>query len=296
MALGILLSGLAAFPLSAETFEGCSWAGPDLDWVLGRTLPSVDLVGHLGTEVIDFLLEAGAPISFISRAAQDPEVRFQRSEPTTVEELLDDVIAQTPGYRLDVVSGRVVIYPFDEGYDALVDLGKFREAKRAAAVILLYRELRLKIPNLHSLRPVLRGPLAGIWGDLISVGGTRTVAEHLTSLVVGSPSATFVIHAPADGWRNFGLKWANLIEELLIVAPKKVEVGTAFQVVPRVNLADGTPVTLIGSGCGVRFETDESVLKIDPGGSAVAITKGTVGIQAKYEGKAAYVEVEVGDG
>jgi hypothetical protein len=158
-------------------------------------------------------------------------------------------------------------------------------------------ELRSKSPQLRGLRlPTLRGPFAGLYGDLISVEGPRTVVEHLVSLVAGSPSATFVVRAAADSSMEFGLLWADVIEDLLLEAPRKVEIGTEFQVVPRVILADGTPVTLIGPGCGVDYQsTDESILTIDSGGHALAIGKGRVGIVGKYDGKAAYVEVEVSD-
>lgn len=294
LALGILLCGMAASPVRAEAFEGCSWAGPDPEWALDRTLPTVDLVGSLGfREVIDLLHDSGSPISFISMAAKDPDVRFQRSETTTIRELLDEVMAQTPSYRLDVVSGKLVIYPLDDGYDALVEIGESREEKRVSALFSILTELRSKSPVLRDLRlPTLR-PFGGIYQDLISVGGVRTVVEHLVSLIAGSPSATFVIRRRADSSMEFSLMWADVIEDLLLEAPKKVEVGTEFQVVPRVILADGTSATLIGSGCGVEYETNESLLKVDPGGSAVAFTKGTVGIQAKYEAKSAYVKVEV---
>ena len=298
VALGILLCGLAALPLGAETFEGCSWAGPDLEWALDRILLPVDLVGSFGSrEVIDLLHDSGAPISFISRVAKDPEVRFQRSEATTVRELLEEVMAKTPGYRFDVISGKLVIYPSDDGYDTLVEIGDPREAKRASALFSVLRELRSKNSVLRSLRlPGLTGPFGGIYSDMISVGGARTVIEHLVSLVAGSPSTAFWIHNRADGSMEFGLLWADVIEDLLLEAPKKVEVGKEFQVVPRVILVDGTPVTLIGPGCGVDYQsTDESILTIDSGGHALAIGKGRVGIVGKYDGKAAYVEVEVSD-
>ncbi len=294
--LGILLCGMAASPLHAETFEGCSWTGPDPDWIFDRTLPAVDLVGTLGSEVIGFLHDAGTPVSFISATAKPPEVRIQSSEPTTIRELLDEVTTQTPGYQLDVVDGKLVIYPLGEGYDALVDLGNPREIKRVSALFSVIRELRSKSLVLRGLRlPTLR-PFGGLYGDLISVGGARTVVEHLASLVAGSPSATFLMLAGADGSMDFGLMWADVIEDLLLVVPEKVEVREEFQVIPRVIIAGGTPVTLIGLGCGVDYEsTDESILKIDRSGRAVAITKGAGGVQAKYEAQVAYAKIEVTD-
>jgi hypothetical protein len=292
-AIGILACGMATSLVRAETFAGCSWAGPDLDWALDMTLPTVDLAGSLGSEVIDLLLDAGVPISFISGTTEDPDVSFQRSEPTTVRELLGWVMAQTPGYRLEVVNGKFVIYPQDYRFDEFVRIGDSREARRAMALFPVLRELRSKSPVLHSLGLPTLKPWAGIYRDSISVGGGRTVVEHLVSLVAGSHSATFVIRAWANSPMEVGLMWADVIEDLLLVAPKKVEVGAEFQVVPRIILADGTPVTLIGLGCGVDFKSiDESVLTVDRG-RAIAITKGTAGIQAKYEAKSAYVEIEV---
>ncbi len=296
LVLGVLLGGIGATSLlHAETVGDCSWPGPDPDWILDRPLPRVDVVGPLGSrEVLDLLLDSGASISLISGAGKDPDVRFQRLESTTVRELLDEMIAQTPGYRLDVVGGKLVIYPYDSGYDAFVEIGDYRKVKRVAALGEVLRELRSKSPVLSGLQlPTLR-PFGG-YGDLISVGGVRTVVEHLVSLVAGSPSASCVILPRADGSMQFSLVLAKVIDDFLLEAPKKVKVGAEFQVVPRVFLVDGTPVTLIGSGCGVRLKSDESLLKIDQGGRAVAIANGTGWIQATYAKKTRHVKIEVGD-
>jgi hypothetical protein len=261
MALAIALGGLAAIPLLAETAEGCSWTGPDLDSVLDTTLPRVDLEGSLGSEVIEFLHEAGAPISFISGTAEDPEVRFRHPAGATIRDLLEDVMAQAPGYRLGVVDGKLVIYPFGEGYDELVDLGDPYKAKRASALVSVLRELRSKSPPIIGLRLPTFKSLAGAYGDLISVGGVRSVVEHLVSLAAGRPYLTFLIVRRTDGSMDSSLGWAEMIKELLIEAPDKVAIGTEFQVVPRVILADGTAVTLIGTACGV-----ESEQRFDPEG------------------------------
>ena len=294
--LGILLCGMSAtVPVPAETFEGCSWAGPEPELILDRTLPAVDLMGSLGSEVIDFLHGVGAPVAFISRAAEDPDVRFQRSGATTIRELIDEVLAQAPGYRLGVVGRKLVIYPIDEGFGALVTLGEPREVRRVDALLDLVHELGLRSPVLGDLwGPTLR-PFGTVCSDLISVGGPRTVVEHLVTLVVGRPTLTFVIYGHPYGGRKFSLRTADLIKEFLLEAPKRVEVGEEFQVVPRIVLADGKPVTLIGSECWVYYQSlDESILKIDDGGRVIAIAEGTGGIFGKYEDAAgASVDVEV---
>jgi hypothetical protein len=295
VALTSLLLWVSAIPLPAETFEGCSWTGPDLDWVLERTLPALDVEGSLSSDVVEFLHRAGVPISFISRSAEDPEVRFQHPEGATVRDLLEDVLVQAPGYRLDVVNGKPVIYPISEGYDALIDLGDPYQAKRASALLSVLPELRSKSPALSSLRLPTFKWLTG-YGDLIVVGGVRTVVEHLVSLVAGRPSFALLILRRADGLMDSGLSKVDIIRDFFLEAPKKVKIGAKFQAVPRVVLADGSLVTLIGSGCGVEYESPaESILKVNRGGLAVATAKGTSLVQAKYEGIAVYAEIEVTD-
>ncbi len=297
LALGVMLCGVGAIsPLRAETVGDCSWAGPDPDWILDRPLPAVDLVGSLGSEFIDLLYEAKAPIAFISMATEDPEVRFQRSEATTVRDLLDEVLAQTPGYRLEVVGGKLVIYPFEGGFDALVDLGNPREETREAAWFSVSRELSSKVPELHDFRAIHGRRSGGSWIDEISVGGARTVVEHLVSLAAGSPSVTFLMVPGRTGAMRLYLTWIQVIEDILPEAPGKVKVGEVFQVVPRVILAGGTPVTLIGPGCGVEYHnSDESILKIDQTGRAVAVGKGSDGFSAFYQATGVFVDVEVTD-
>ena len=118
-------------PLFAESVEGCSWNEPAPNWVLDRTLSEIDLAGSVGAEVIPFLHEAGVPISFISMADDEPEVRIRHAGIISIRELLENVLAQTPDYRLEIVSGKLVIYPFEGDFDMLVDLGEQREVYRA---------------------------------------------------------------------------------------------------------------------------------------------------------------------
>ena len=290
-----VLFGTSTPALCEDTFEGCSWTGPGLDWTLNRTLPPVDLAGPFSSAVVMRLHEFGVPISFFSETAKDPDVRFQRSEPTTVRELLDEVMPQIPDYRLELVSGKLVIYPLDSGYDAPVDLGDTRDSKRAAVLFWVLRELRSKSPKLHGVElPTLRGPFGGFYGTLVSVGGVRTVAEHLVSLVARSPSVSFVIFPGMEDSLESGFLWADVIDDFFLETPEKVEAGRSFQVTPRLTLVDGTSVTLIGSGCGVYFDSnDESIIAIDQGGRATATGKGTAWLQAKYEGSIRNVEIRV---
>ena len=176
----LLVSMALVRPLFAESVEGCSWNEPVPSWALDRTLSEIDLAGPVGAEVIPFLHEAGVPISFISMADDEPEVRIRHTGTISIRELLEDVLAQAPDYRLEIVSGKLVIYPF-EGFDALVDLGNLHETTRADAWITVFRGLRSKTRELREIRTVLRGPFYGLWDDLISVGGVRSAIEHLVS-------------------------------------------------------------------------------------------------------------------
>ena len=304
--LAMLLSMLAAMPLCAENLEGCSWTVPDSDWTLDRVLPEVDLAGTLESDVIPLLYREGVPISFIARSARDPEVHVRRSGPMTVRELLDEVMVETPGYRLEDVGGKLVIYPSGEGFDSLVDLGEVREAMRAAAWVTVIRRFDSASPHLRGLRTSFRGSYLSSgafdrssdnnpWNDSISFGGVRRAVEHLVSLIAGSPSAAFTIAADDEGRRRFDLRSADTVVNLLLEAPRRVAVGEEFRVYPRAILAGGTEVTLIGSGCGVAYQTSDDAIRIDEEGRAVASAEGTSGIFAFYEEKGVFAEIEVKD-
>lgn len=253
-----LLQIVAALPLRAEPVNDCSWAGPDLTWVLERPLPAIDVVGSLGSdEILGLLHDAGAPISFIAGVTEDPEVHFQRSVPFTVRYLLDEIMAQTPGYRLDVISGKVVIYPSEARYDQIVEMDPKRVKKRFSAFFTVLEGLGLKSSLFHENRlPSRRGEL-GYQGDEVSVGGSRSVVEHLLSLVAGTPSGNIVIKPREDGLMTLAFWWADLIESFLIEVPERIDVGKAFQILPRLTLVDGTTVELTGGGCGIRYQTTE---------------------------------------
>ena len=111
--LSMLLCMTGATPLYAES-KDCGWTETDPAWALERVLTEVDLAGTLESAVIPPLYREGVPISFIARSAPDPEIRVRSLVPTTVGELLEELLAQTPGYRLEDVSGRLVIYPSGE--------------------------------------------------------------------------------------------------------------------------------------------------------------------------------------
>ena len=303
-ALALLLSMVAAMPLCAENLEGCSWTVPDSDWTLDRVLPEVDLAGTLESDVIPLLYREGVPISFIARSARDPEVHVRRSGPMTVRELLEEVMAQTPGYRLEDVSGKLVIYPWGDGYDALVDLGEEREAKRPSAWMDVTQKLESSIPELGQLRTVFRGSSVSSvvvadnnpWNDPpISIGGVRRAVEHLVSLIAGSPNSAFTIVAGRGEWRNFDFRWVDVVVDLQLEHPLRVAVGEEFQVYPRVLLADGSQVTLIGPECGVAYQIHDGHIQIDKDGRAVAISKGKSGLFVAYQANAVSVGIEVTD-
>ncbi len=292
-AMVVLLHLIPMAPVHAEAIGDCSWTGPEPEWILDRPLPAVDLTGSLVPEVIKYLHAAGAPISAISRAEEDSEIRIQRPPGMTIRELLDEVMRQAPGYRLETVSGRLVIYPSGGAYDAVIELGEVREVKRAGAQISVVRELRSRSSPLPGLGTVLRGPFFGT-GDLIPFGGTRSVVEHLVSVTAGSPSIAFAVAPSRDGKMYFSLLRADVIEDFLLEVPEKVEVGEEFQAVPRVILTSGETVTLLGPECGVEYHsTDEAILKVDRRGHAVAVGAGRDGIYAIYEAIRIYAKVEV---
>ena len=301
MTLAVLISfffaawTLQAETLRPETFEGCSWPGPKPNWALDRTLQGLDSARSLShVEMIRLLHDAGASVSFISEQDANTEVSLEFYEPVTARELLDEMLTRNPDFRLGVFSNRLLIYPSRQDYDTVVEIGITREVKRIIGLSEVLRDLRAKSPVLSGLRlPTLRR-LGTFYGDFIYIGGVQTVAEHLVSLVAGRPSANFVIFPGTEGTMQFSLMNADIVEEFFLEIPDKVSVRDEFQVVPRLTLVDGTSVTLIGSGCGVYFDSnDESIIAIDQGGRATATGKGTAWLQAKYEGSIRNVEIRV---
>lgn len=206
-AITAIFCAMAIASMHGETPSECSWRGPEPDRLLARALPRVQVVGSLGSDIVGLLHESGIPISFISQsnstnANEGPEVRIERQGATSVRELLEMAMNQNPAYRFSAVSGKLVIYPRDERYDELVEIGEVHEATRASALSSVLSGLRSKRPELRGLElPTLRGPFLGLYGDKISIGGARAVVEHLTSLIADRPSAAFVIFMGEGGSR-----------------------------------------------------------------------------------------------
>ena len=92
-----------------------------------------------------------------------------------------------------------------------------------------------------------------------------------------------------------GLLWVQVVEDLLLEAPKKVTVGEEVQLVLRVIIKGGKQVTLIGSGCGVTYQSVDDSIQIDDEGRAVAVAKGMSGIVAFYEGKGTSAKIQVSE-
>ena len=302
----ILLSGMIVVPrLAAETFKGCNWAGLDPNRTLDRALFEIDLKGSLGSDLISFLHEVGVPISFISMADDEPKVRIRHTGTISIRELLEDVLTQAPGYRLEIVSSKLVLYPLNEDFDMLVDLGELREANRVAAWLSTIRTFDSTSAGLSGLRTAFSGSALVVddtshapsdnnpWEDQISIGGVRPAIEHLVSLIAGSPSAAFMIGARSEGWRNFSLTLADVVADLLLEAPERVKVGDEIELYPRIILNGGEQVTLIGTECGVAYQSVDDSIQIDERGRAVAIAKGSSGIYAFYEGKGVFAEFQV---
>lgn len=121
---------------------------------------------------------------------------------------------------------RVVVYPASEGYDMIVEVRSEAGIKRAKAFQDVIRVLKVKAPVLHNLRTVFLGGGFGgtIYGDIVEIGGARSVIEHLVSLVHSRPSATFQIIA-GKGYLNFDYDRVPLFKKIDVLVPPFVAVG-----------------------------------------------------------------------
>jgi hypothetical protein len=281
---------------TGEQSSGCSWNGPSPEWVLARHLPVGKVTGSLSADVIPFMRHSGVPISFIINEASGASIQLKIDAKTTTRDVLEEIVRQLPGYRYAVVSKSVVVYPREQEYDAPVELSALRGVTRTRALLSLIRELRVRVSSLKILDlPTLKG--AGhrtLYGDTVEVGGSRTVVEHLVSLIQKRPSIVFSVLPEQDGHLGFGFFSVPLVQKVIVETPSTVTLGETFQAITKAILSDGSVVPLEGPECYVEYEASgHGELEIDDVGHIVAIKKGISGVAIRYENKSDLVKVEV---
>lgn len=306
LGLAMLLSVLDV--AGAQPSPGCRWNGPPAEWVLARHPPTGAVSGTLAAQIVPFLQRNGIPVCFVSTSAGDERVQLEVGPATTLQDVLEEIVRQAPGYKHAAVNGRVVLYPKGEMYDAPVDLGQMRSMTRAAAYFFVLGELRSKTKALQNVFPSLRsegarsepdrGEGAGgdkmPYGDTIEVGGSRSIVEHLVSLVQKRPQKAFRVDPAERGKVYFEFVAVDLIAALDLHLPRSVTVGESFEVGVSGTLQDGTAVSLVGPDCEVSYGThDPQVVEIDNLGRAIARKKGVGTVIAKYESKSATAQVKV---
>lgn len=296
LSLSILQFGVAS-SWSEQPISTCKWSGPSTQSLLSRRLPLGEMAGQLGSKIVPFLRSQGIPISFISKATGDSRVHIVLGDAATTREVLDEIARQVSGYRYGVFDDRLVLYPEGEGYDVLVEMKPEDEVKRIKALQDLLHTLKAKAPAVQSIHmPTLRGGGLGgtIYGDSVEVGGTRSVIEHLASLIQNRPSTTFNVLVADDGHLYFDFDTVPLLQKLDVLAPSAVDQGSEFNVEVKGTLPDGTVISPGGPECYVKYGvTDDRVLTIDKLGRVVARQEGVATIFVQYEGKSAQVDVQV---
>ncbi len=274
--------------------SGCSWSGPSVESFLAQHPPITAKEGTLVAVVAAFQ-RAGLPVCLVAKRGNQ-QVRLA-SEPT-LEEVLKGLVSQAPGYQFRSVDGRLVIYPQGQAFDTPVDLGPLQRMTRAAAYMTVLHRLSLKVKDLAELRSGISNEGAG-WGklsysDTIEVGGSRTVIEHLMSLVQKRPALAFDV--TIDGMRlRYEFVDTPLLTRLELHLPPTVKVGETFPVEVMAKLVDGATAPLSGPECWVGYATSNPEgLEIDDAGIVTARRKGTFKIYVNYQHvPAVYADVTV---
>jgi hypothetical protein len=296
--LFLVVFQIAAIRANGEpSAQGCRWSGPTADWVLSRRLPATEISGLVGSVVVlSFVQSHGLPVSFISRATGDTSVRLKISSGTTLRELLEETIQQAPGYRYGIFNDKIVVYPAGEAYDTPVSVATQLGVRRGMAIHDLLHALKGQTAALQNLdMHIMRGMgKATIYGDVVDIGGTHSIVEHLVSLIQKRPSATFQMILTPKRHLYYDFYRVPLVENLAVVAPSRVQVGETFASISKGTLSDGTAVLLEGPECYVKYVvTGDGVLTIDDLGRVVAQKKGSATIVAEYEDKFAQANVQV---
>jgi hypothetical protein len=284
----------------AQPSSDCEWKGLPIERVLARHPPAGAITGSLGSDVTPFLQAHGVPVSFVSAANGEADIRIEVGPATTVRGVLGEIERQAPKYHYRAVDGRVVIYPRDEAYDVVVDLGPLQKITRAGAYLFVLgalrdRDLRQKATVLSELDLILKGagPGGSPLADEVEVGGRRSVIEHLVSLIRQRPSIAFKI-VTNNGKSYFSIVRVDLVKEINVQAPAAVVVGDTFVLRVTGTLDDGTIVPLSGPWCGVTYSVSApGVVDIDGDGRAVARKNGAAILFAHYEHHMASAEVHI---
>jgi hypothetical protein len=272
---------------SAQPANGCPWSDPPVETLLVRHPPPGEIAGTLAAAIVPFLQRGGVPVCFVSIRGRDEQVRLVLRPAATMQEVLREIVRKAPRYQFRGIEGRLVLYPQGESYDMTVDLGPRQTMTRAAAYFYVLGSLRRKINELEGLRTGIRNEGAGwgkqSFGDAIEVGGSRSVIEHLVSLVQKRPSKAFnlVTDGPSLYYQFVEL---HLLTALELHVPSTVKVGETFQVEVAGKLVDGTVVSLVGPECWVAYGTsDRDALEIDDSGRTMARKRGIWTVYANYQ-------------
>jgi hypothetical protein len=162
--------------------------------VLARPVSSEGLVG-LPIEIVTWLHgEHRLPISFIE-ADRDRRVDLG-SQPMTTEKVLEKVVSANPAYRWGVVQDRLMLYPRDKKYDALVAGIDIRDLKRPDAANRLFEVLRRGVPGFgdYSGAFLLGVADAPEYTQRVSLRPEARVIEHLEQLLGDDRQVYFMIY------------------------------------------------------------------------------------------------------
>ena len=157
-----------------------------------------------GTQVVEFLRsERKTPVSFI---LAEGERQVGIALGGTVDEILGDLIAADPHYRLRSVNGHLVVYPAASIYDQTVVVPKaeFENLPWFKAAQGYTRWLAGHVPGFEKLVPqkfnedlATKIPASAI--EYVTLTPKATMVEHLAQLLGAYPRRVFTVAPAASG-------------------------------------------------------------------------------------------------